>query len=324
MSGLRVALVGYGYWGPNLARTLDALPGVELAVVCDEDPERRAEARRVITTTRAVASYVEVLAAPDVDAVVVATPALTHYDLACRGLAAGKHVLVEKPLAMRATECEELGRRADHAGLTLMVGHTFLYNAAVRRVREHLRRGELGDVFHVHAQRLNWGVIRQDVNVLWNLAPHDVSILLYLLETDPAAVRATGQGFLRRGHEDVVFVTLEFPGGCLGHLHASWLDPRKVRQVTVVGTKGTIVYDDIDTEARIRVYDEGVEVSVPELEFEEPLRVECREFVDAIIERRPPLTDARHAARVVRVLEAADASLRAGGERIELRDLPAR
>jgi predicted dehydrogenase len=350
MSGLRVALVGYGYWGPNLARNLAALPDVELAVVCELDDARRAEARRMLPTAR-FADYDDVLSDRDVDAVVVATPARTHYELACRALESGKHVLVEKPLAMTVSDCEDLGGRADRAGLTLMVGHTFLYNSAVRWLRDHVQGGHLGDVLYVHAQRLNLGRVRRDVNVLWNLAPHDVSILLYVLDADPVAVSARGRGYLRSDVEDVVFVDLEFPDGGLGHLHLSWLDPRKVRQVTVVGTRNMVVYDDIDTESRIRVYDKGIDVMtsledsatrrhqslgefqavvrsgdllVPRIDFEEPLRVECREFVDAITQRRAPLTDAGHASRVVRVLAAASESLRNGGARLPLRELPER
>jgi predicted dehydrogenase len=286
-----------------------------------------------------------VLADDEVDAVVVSTPADSHHEITRRVLDAGKHALVEKPLAMRASECDELGALAEAAGLTLMVGHTFLYNSALRWVRDHVHAGDLGEVLYVYTQRLNLGRVRPDINVLWNLAPHDVAILLHLLRCEPLSVSARGHGYVHPGVEDVVFLTMDFPDGCLGNVHVSWLDPRKVRRVTVVGTKKMVVYDDVDVEARVQVYDKGIDIVpspeanggrrhenlgefqalvrsgdllVPKIEFEEPLRVQCREFVDAIREGRPPLTDARHARQVVAVLEAASTSLAKGGERIFL------
>lgn len=340
-----VAVVGYGYWGPNLARNVQLVPGLELRAVCDTSAERRAEAGQRHPGVRVVAGYDDVLADPSVDAVVVATPADTHEELARLAIAAGRHVLVEKPLSMTAAGCEELGGLAAAAGVTLMAGHTFLYNAAVRRLREYVASGELGEVLYVYAQRLNLGRVRHDVNVVWNLAPHDISILLHVLDAEPEAVRATGHGYVRDDVEDVAFLVLEFPGGRLAHLHVSWLDPRKVRRVTVVGSAKMVVYDDVDVEARLSVYDKGIDIVpspehapgrhhenlgefqtllrsgdllVPKVDFEEPLRVQCREFADAISERRPPLTDAEHAGKVVRVLEAAGDSLLKGGERIPL------
>jgi predicted dehydrogenase len=343
---LGVGLVGYGYWGPNLARNLATDPATDLRVVCDTEPARRAAATIEHPSARVVGSFADVLAASDVDAVVIATAAGSHAGMAREALAAGKHVLVEKPLAMTARECDELGRLADDRGLVLMVGHTFLYNAAVRWLRDALERGELGDVLYVYTNRLNLGHVRDDVNALWNLAPHDVSILLYLLGEEPVTVSATGRGYVRHDVEDVVFVTLEFPGGCLAHVHVSWLDPRKVRQVTVVGTEKMVIYDDVDVDARIKVYDKGIDVVasaeaaggrrhenfgefqtvvrsgdvlIPRVELREPLRVQCEEFAGAVAEHRRALTDAAHAAAVVRVLEAAGDSLLKGGERVTLR-----
>lgn len=342
---LRVALVGYGYWGPNLARNLAVLPGVELRAICDPTPERLADAARHYPAAACVASHDDVMRDAAIDAVVVATPASSHADLARQALIAGKHVLVEKPLAMTARDCEELGRLAAARGRTLMVGHTFLYNAAVRWLREHVQRGDLGEVLYVYTNRLNLGHVREDVNALWNLAPHDISILLYLLDDRPVTVAAQGRGYVRSDVEDVVFLTLEFAGGCLGHVHVSWLDPRKVRQVTVVGTEKMVIYDDVDVDERIKVYDKGIDVVaspeaasgrrhenfgefqtvvrsgdvlIPRIELPEPLRVQCEEFVDAIAAGRKPLTDAEHAASVVQVLEAASDSLMKGGERVTL------
>ncbi|MGH2651651.1 MAG: Gfo/Idh/MocA family protein, partial [Actinomycetota bacterium] len=250
--------------------------------------------------------------------------------------------------AMTTGECEELGRLAEASGLTLMVGHTFLYNSAVRWLADHVRSGDLGDVLYAYSQRLNLGRLRRDVNVLWNLAPHDVAILLYVLGGEPEAVRAQGHGYVHPDVEDVAFLTMEFPGERLAHVQVSWLDPRKVRQVTVVGTEKMVIYDDVDVDARIRVYDKGIDVVpnpegaegpagrrhenlgefqtlvrsgdllIPKIEFEEPLAVQCREFVRAIAEERPPLTGADHAVQVVRVLEAASDSMLKGGERVIL------
>jgi predicted dehydrogenase len=345
VSNLRIALVGFGYWGPNVARNLQSLPDVTLTAIADPSPNRRAEASRRFPSAGIVSSLDGALEGDAVDALVVATPAHTHFGLAKRALEAGCHVLVEKPLATTVDDCDQLGELAARCDRTLMVGHTFLYNPAVRRLREYICSGDLGEVLYVYTQRLNLGRVRDDVNVLWNLAPHDLSILLYLLDETPVAVTAQGRGYVRADVEDVAFVGLEFAGGCLGHLHVSWLDPRKVRQVTVVGTRKMIVYDDVDVEARLRVYDKGIDVVpspedatgrtheslgefqalvrsgdllVPRIDFREPLQIECEEFVAAIRERRAPLTDVAHARAVVSVLAATDTSLRSGGVRVEV------
>jgi predicted dehydrogenase len=349
LSRIGVGVVGYGYWGPNLARNMNLLSDARLVAVCDASTSRLAEASRTYVGARTTHDLDIVLSDPEIDAVVLATPAATHYAVGRRVLLAGKHLLVEKPLAMSVAECQGLIGLAETRSLTLMVGHTFLYNSAVCWLREFIDKEELGDIFYVSAQRLNLGTIRQDINVMWNLAPHDISVLLYLLRAEPVAVTAHGQAYLRPEMQDVAFLTLEFSDGQLGHIHVSWLDPRKVRRITVVGRRKMVVYDDVDADARIQVFDKGVDVVghdqssgahdslgefqmlvrsgdllIPHVEFHEPLRVECQEFLDAINEQRPARTDGYNGLQTVRVLEAAQQSLDSGGHRVPLDEISTR
>ena len=329
---VRVGQVGLGYWGPNLLRNMTALPDAQVVAVADLDRRRLAEeAGRSLWTT---VDYRELLDSPAIDAVVISTPAALHARMAGEALEAGKHVLVEKPLAMTVEEGARLVELADRRGLVLMVGHTFLYNAAVRRLKTYLQDGDLGEVFYIYAQRLNLGRVRHDVNALWNFAPHDVSIILYLLEQEPVEVSARGFAYLQPDIQDVVFMTLVFPGNISAHVHISWLDPHKVRKMTIVGSRKMALYDDVSTDARIVLYDRGVDrvptadsprdftsfaefqlrlrsgdVTIPALEFPEPLQLECQHFVDCIRHGRPPLTDGRHGLDVVRVLAAAQQSI---------------
>jgi predicted dehydrogenase len=283
-----------------------------------------------------------VLSDPDIDAVVIATPVQSHFALARRALEAGKHVLVEKPLARTSAECAELIGHANRAGRVLMVGHVFLYNTAVQRMKAYIDQGELGEVRYVYSQRLNLGQVRHDVNALWNFAPHDLSILQYWLGGTPDRVLARGYSYVQPGIEDVVFMTLDFPGGVGANVHISWLDPFKIRRMTVVGTEKMIVYDDVSAEARITIYDKGVsrtrragagepslggfetfgefqlllragDILIPKVDFGEPLANECRHFIDCIKTGATPLTDGASGLAVVRVLEAAQASLDSAG-----------
>jgi predicted dehydrogenase len=316
----------------------------ELVAVCDASSSRLAEAARFYPTVRQFHSFDDLLNDSEVDAVVLATPAAAHFEMASAALSAGKHVIVEKPLATTVAECDALEALSARSNLTLMVGHTFLYNSAVRWLRNHIEKGDLGDVFYAYSQRLNLGRIRQDVNVIWSLAPHDVSILLYIFGDEPIAVTAHGHAYVQPQVADVGLVVLEFADGKTAHIHVSWLDPRKVRRVTVVGSSNMVVYDDVDPDARIQVYDKGIDVVpdqeagmnreveslgehqmllrsgdvlIPRLDFREPLRVQLEEFIDAIREARPPLTDVRNGRGVVRVLEAATESLTNGSARVK-------
>jgi predicted dehydrogenase len=334
---VNIALVGLGYWGPNLARNLALVKGGRLHVICDARSEALARYAGQYPGARGTTDFEDVLADPSVDAVVLATPASTHHELAKAALLAGKHVLVEKPLATSTGDCLDLIATADAQGRTLMVGHVFLYNAAVRKIREYIDSGELGEIRYVYSQRLNLGQVRSDSNALWNFAPHDLSILGYWLRAEPIDVVARGYDFLQPGIEDVVFMTLDYPGGIGANVHISWLDPLKVRRMTVVGSEKMVVYDDVNADARVMLYDKGVtrrhadpkgqslgrfetfgefqlllragDVLIPQVEFVEPLRVEAQHFVDSITSGTTPLTDGHEGLRVVRALEAAQRSL---------------
>ena len=255
---VNVALVGLGHWGPNLARNLAILDGATLHTLCDTRPERLERLRRQYPGTRTTTDFESVLADDTVHGVVLATPVATHYDLAKRALSAGKHVLIEKPLAQTSTECRDLVEYAARDRLTLMVGHVFLFNAAVRRMKEYIDSGELGDVRYIYSQRLNLGQVRTDVNALWNFAPHDLSILMYWVDAAPERVIARGYSYVQPEIEDVVFMTLDFPNHVGANVHISWLDPFKIRRMTVVGSEKMIVYDDVSADARITIYDKGV------------------------------------------------------------------
>ena len=327
-----VGVLGAGYWGPKHIRNFQELPGARVTMVCDLDESRLAAVRHQhpgIHTTRA---FHQLLSSPDVDAVVVATPVSTHASLAREALLAGKHVLVEKPIAGSSGEAEELIRLAKFSSRILMVGHTFLYNPAVRALRELVQTGELGQIYYAHAQRLNLGLFQLDANVMWDLAPHDLSILMYVLGTSPVAVGARGSAYVRSGIEDVAQLDVAFPNQVRAMIHVSWLDPNKVRRVTIVGSRKMAVYDDIQTLERVRVYDKGVEapphtdtfgefqlsyrygdITIPHLSSIEPLRLQCEHFLECIRSGASPLSDGEQGLTVVRALEAAQSSLASGG-----------
>ncbi len=345
MNELAVGLAGFGYWGTKLARNLHEAAGCRLAAVADVDSLRVAEAVRRYPGCRGFTTVDELAGDGGIEAVVLATPASNHAGHVRTSLEAGKHLLVEKPLALSTEECEELCALAASKGLTLMVGHTFVYSKPVQLLRAMIDGGELGRVLYLYAQRLNLGIVRDDLNALWNFGPHDVSIMLYLLDRLPKEVSALQYRLLNRRLEDIVFLVLEFPDGVVAHIHESWLDPRKVRHLTVVGDRKMVVYDDIDVETPIRIYDRSVvpetlltngmltdeapendfgefklkvrsgEMVAPHIPAHEPLRGEIEHFVECVITGRPPLTDGAHGRDVVAVLEAAEQSARSGGAR---------
>ncbi len=333
---IRVGLVGCGYWGPNLARNLHQIPQTELAACCDPDPRALSKMRMLYPHAIATPEHRDLFTDPDIEAVVIATPARTHYALAREALEAGKHVLVEKPLAMGSHQAEALIALADERRRVLMVGHIFEYHPAVRKIKSLIDEGELGQVYYIYSTRVNLGRVQSDINALWSIAPHDISILIYLLGTMPQSVSARGGTFLNGMVEDVVFLVLSFPDGMLGHVHASWLDPSKVRRMTVVGSRRMAVYDDVADEGKIKIYDKGVyrkgediygefqyrvhsgDIAIPRLDMAEPLRIECVHFAECVRQGRRPQTDGANGLRVVRVLEAAQASLEQGGTTISL------
>jgi predicted dehydrogenase len=330
---VKVGVAGFGYWGPKLVRNFGEMADGELSWVSDLDAARLQRVRTQYPSVRTTQSFDEMLRS-GIDAVVVATPIWTHYKLAKTALLAGKHVMVEKPLTANAAEAEELTEIAESRGLTLMVGHTFEYNAAVRALREIVQSGEIGEVLYVDAARLNLGLFQTKANVLWDLAPHDLSILLYVLQQDPIAVSARGSASVTPGIHDVAYVELRFPNNVLAHVHLSWLDPCKVRRVTVVGSKKMVVYNDLHEVEKIRIYDKGVDrpyetdrfsdfhltyryggMNVPYIPFQEPLRAQCEHFVHCIRTGERPQSDGRVGTKVVRILEEADKSLQNGGAR---------
>lgn len=336
---VRIGLIGCGYWGPNIARNFAEISEAELAAVSDLDSSRMEKLLRRYPSIECHTDAEKIIRDESIDGIAVVTSAETHFDLARRALQAGKHVLVEKPLTMDPSESEELIRIACDKGLVLMVGHTFEYNPAVRQLKEMVKRPEFGAIRYIYSTRVNLGIFRPKINAMWNLAPHDLSILFYLLDETPRSVVALGRSFIKPGVEDVVFLFLEFPSGSMAHVHVSWLDPSKVRRTTVVGEKQMAVYDDLDSEQKLKLYDRGFEsalfedggiqdylvrlragdILAPRVKTTEPLRVECSHFIECIAEGKTPLTDGWNGHRVVATLHAAQQSLESDGKKIDLR-----
>jgi predicted dehydrogenase len=333
----QVGVIGTGYWGPKHVRNFSELPDARVAMVADLDEARLAEIRTQYPSVRTTTDVNELLADPNIAGVVIATPVSTHARLAAAALRAGKHVLVEKPLAASSQECESLMRLAAERSLVLMVGHTFLYNPAVVMLRELVLSGEIGDVYYAYAQRLNLGLFQSDINVLWDLAPHDLSILMYVLGREPVAVAARGHAHVRCGIEDIAYLDIAFSSDISAAVHVSWLDPNKVRRITLVGSKKMVVYDDVETLEKIRLYDKGIDlpppadrfgefqlsyrygsISIPPVSGKEPLRIECEHFLDCIRTGATPRTDAAQGLKVVQALEMADVSLAQGGMMIPI------
>ncbi len=322
MNKKAVAIVGLGYWGPNLARNFDDL--AEIRWLCDASPDALERFGARYAQARTTTDLDEVLADPELDAVVVATPAVTHYELAKRALEAGKHVLVEKPPAMNAAEAEDLVATSESSGRVLMPGFLLLYHPAVQKVKELVASGELGEVFCVYSNRQNLGKIRTDENALWSLGIHDLSVVLHLLDEEPSEAWAHGNAFLTPGIEDVVFCYLRFPSGRIAHMHLSWLDPHKMRRITVVGREKMVVFDDMELERKVTIYEKGPwqptetygewqtrtgDIFSPKVPSDEPLRAECRHFLDLVRGDGDPLAAARDGLAVVRVCEQLQASL---------------
>lgn len=337
MNEVRFGVIGAGYWGPHLIRNLSEIPDARLAAIVDLSEERlRALQPRYPSCTMTTNS--RDVTEGDVDAVVVATPVKTHYSLAKSALRAGKHVLVEKPLTRDSREARELIRVAKENGVLLMVGHTFEYNPAVVALKDIVKRGVVGRVLYVDAARLNLGQYRSDVNVLWDLAPHDISIMNFILESEPSHVSARGQACIRPGTHDVAYVELKYPEGVLGHIHVSWLEPCKVRRLTVVGDEKMVVYNEVAAEEKLRIYDKGVTkttssgdyadfqlsyhnggVAIPAVPAGEPLKLELNHFIDCIRTGSTPQSDGVSGLKVIKVLESADKSLQNGGMRDPIR-----
>lgn len=331
---IKVGVIGYGYWGPNLVRNFSEIPTATLVGVADKRTDRLQHLKNLNPNVAVTTDYHD-LFKMGVDAVVVATPPATHYKIAKDCLEHGASVLVEKPLTLNSADAESLIEIARARDLRLMVGNTFEYNAAVLALKQMVDSGEMGDIYYINAVRTNLGLFQTSLNVMWDLAPHDLSILLYILGKTPKYVSATGRASIAKGIQDIVYVSMEFEDSLLAHVHVSWLDPRKVRQITIVGSKQMALYDDIEPLEKIKVYDKGVEappysdtfadfqfsyrygdVRIPYIKFTEPLRVECQHFVDSIINRTTPRSSGEVGLRIVRVLEAAQKSLERNGDRV--------
>jgi predicted dehydrogenase len=331
-----IAVVGYGYWGPNLVRNFGELEDARVVLCCDQDPSRL---RRLRTRHPAIATttdFAEVLRHPDVDAIALATPVGTHYDFARSALEHGKHVLVEKPLATRVADAEHLVELAAKRDLTLMVNHTFIYTGAVRAMKTMVDAGELGDLYYFDSVRINLGLVQRDVNVLWDLAPHDIAILEHLVTEAPVSVCANGACHLGAGIENIAYLTVYFQSGLIAHFHNNWLAPVKIRTVLLGGSRKMVVYDDLQTSEKVKVYDRGVEMAgledqhrnriayrlgdmyAPRLDETEALRNAAAEFTAAIAAGRRPLTDGVSGLNVVRILEAAEMSIKHRGREVKL------
>ncbi len=334
MNQVNVGVIGAGYWGPNLLRNFTELANARVVALADLSDERLAHMRSRYPEVEMIKDYRDFFEM-GVEAVVVATPPTSHFDIARDCLEHGLHVLVEKPLTLNSRDAQTLVDIADARGLTLMVGHTFEYNAAVRTLKEIIDSGELGQVYYINAVRLNLGLFQRKLNVLWDLAPHDISIMLYLLGQDPLTISAQGATCIFKDLHDVAYMHLAFPNNVVGHIHTSWLDPNKVRKITVVGSKKMAVYDDVEPLEKIKIYDKGVDappytdtygdfqlsyrygdVVIPHIRFTEPLRLECQHYLECILEGKRPLSDGRDGLKVVRILEAAEQSLNNGGVQV--------
>lgn len=336
-AALKMGVVGCGYWGPNLVRNFRSVPNCEVRMVCDPDDDRLGHMKSLYPEVEVCRDHQHVLNGSGLDAVAVATPVRHHFSIAKASLLAGKHTFVEKPMATSAAECDELVQIAEDRGLTLMVGHTFLYAPPIRKIKEIVDWGDIGEIQYISSRRLNLGLFQKDINVAWDLAPHDLSIILHIMGEMPETVSCNGSAHVTPGIEDVTVMYLNFSRKRCAIVHNSWLDPRKVREMTIVGTKRMIVYDDVAALEKIKIFDARVErpphydsfaefqyayhygdVYAPHIRQEEPLKLQCQHFIDCIQHGRQPLTNGRHGAELVRILEAARASLNQGGARILL------
>ncbi len=335
---LRVAIVGCGYWGMNYVRLFSEMPETEVVVACDRVTDRLHEIARRFPGVKTTTQADDIALMDDVDAVIVCTTATTHYQVARHLLEAGKHLLIEKPLTTSAADAEDLVRLAEARGVKLMVGHVFLFNPGVEKVKTYIEQGDVGQIYYLHARRTNLGPIRQDVNAIWDLATHDISIFNYLLNRTPQWVSAVGSRVLGSSREDVGFVALGYSPTIRGHIHVSWADPNKVREIVVVGSNMRIAFDDLSAQEKVRVYEKGIVSSIiepasygeyhlsirdgsiisPYLKISEPLKNQARHFVQCVLDDRQPLSDGRNGLDVVRVLEAIDRSLNLNGAPVEL------
>jgi len=334
---IAVAVVGCGYWGPNLIRNFNALPECKVRYVCDKDEKRLAHMKQLYPSVEPTKDFEKIVGDKEVDAVVVATPVHLHYELSKMALQAGKHTFVEKPMTQTSAQANELVQIAAKKELTLMVGHTFIYSAPVRRIKEIVKSGDIGEIQYISSRRLNLGLFQKDINVAWDLAPHDISIILYLLGKPPISVNCQGKAHINKDIEDVTNMSLDFENGGFATIHSSWLDPNKIREMIIVGSKKMIVYDDNEPLEKIKIYDKRVEAPPhydtfaefqysyhygdmisPYIKQTEPLKVETQHFLDCIKTGKKPESNGLEGLRVIQILEASSRSLKSGGAKVEI------
>lgn len=334
---IKLGLIGCGDWGKNLLRNFSNLPGCVLISCCDQNPKQIEKLRPLYPQVKFTQSYKEIIENPDLVAVVISTPPASHFDLSKSAILAEKDVFVEKPMVLKVKEGEELVGLAEKKKKILMVGHIMEYHPATLKLKEYIDNDELGKIYYLYSTRVNLGKVRDIENALWSFAPHDISMILFLLKKDPISVTATGECYLQKGIEDVAFMTIHFADGMMAHIHVSWLDPHKDRKLTVVGSKKMAVFDDTQSAEKIWIYDKGVEtkadystygeylslrfgdILIPQIESTEPLKVECQHFIDCVQTRKPPRSDGRDGLRVLKVLDAAQRSLKMGGSPVEIK-----
>jgi predicted dehydrogenase len=335
---LNIAIVGCGYWGPNIIRNFNALEECRVKTICDLDKDRLVHMLTLYPSVEPTRDFDTIINDPEIDAIAIATPVHLHFELAKKSLDAGKHTFIEKPMASSVDECAQLKKLAEEKNLTLMVGHTFLYSQTVRRIKEIIEAGDLGNILYISARRLNLGLFQKDINVAWDLAPHDISIILYIMDAEPVSVNCQGKANVTRGIEDITNMTIDFKEGGFATIKSSWLDPNKIREMTFVGSKRMLVYDDIEPNEKVKIYDKRVEkpphydtfgdfhhsyhygdMYSPYIKQDEPLKIECQHFLDCIKTGDSPLSGAEESLRVVQILEASSESLKKDGNKIMIK-----
>jgi len=332
---LNIGVIGYGYWGPNLVRNIGSIESALLVSVCDLNPDVLKRVSGIYPNIEVTTDFNEIISSPKTDAVAIATPVFTHYELAKKALENGKHVFVEKPFTSSVPQAEELIELADKKNLTIMVDHTFLFTGAVRKIKELISEGVLGNLYYFDSTRVNLGLFQHDINVIWDLAPHDFSIMDYVVEEKPTAVAATGVSHFN-GKENIAYVTVYFPNSMIGHFNVNWMSPVKVRNTLIGGDKKMLVWNDLESDEKIKIYDKGVEVTTPESIYDllisyrsgdvwspkinqtEALKLEAEYFVDCVTNNKTPFNDGMAGLRVVKILEATNKSLKKRGETIPL------
>jgi len=334
---MNIGVIGCGHWGPNYVRNFVSSDEVTEIFCCDSDKAKLDRMKHQFHNVKLTQDYNEVLSNPDVNAVIIATPTMTHFELASKALSAGKHTLVEKPLTLEHSQCLKLKDIAKKNDAVLMVAHTFLYNPAVVKMKEYIKEGRLGKIYYMHSTRTHLGLIREDVNAVWDLAPHDISIFSFLLGSNPVSVSAMGGMYLKDGRHDVAFVNLAYEDNIIANIHISWADSNKVRQVEVVGSQARLMFDDLNNLEKIKLFEKGIstdqqydnfgefqyilrdgDIISPKIELKEPLKLLCQHFIDCVGSNKQPLTDADNGADVVKVLNAIEESLKNNGKVVKL------